>query len=886
MSSPRNTFYSVNADTGENTENNLWENGQPKMPKFLQERANKLSKQFHGVDKEKRMLQANENRAQNLRNIQGKAQKFIKKAEVAQAKRAKFQVQNAENTFNQAGSPFKLRGNMADRASKDVIHHQKSTSPVNVASNLEARFAAFESNRAQQMDATVQRARKSQAKVGQAKKKQNQLKAQGVLSAGFVGTVTLDGDTNAATSTHGWGSPMKLPSRLAARAEALQQRFMYSPTSMQQKAAANRKAFLDGVAAKAAKVNAKTAMVMARKAAMNQSNAGMYTVFTTEEGEEVSSFGAAGWNQRAQMPKKLRKRYQALRRKFAYDPEAKMAKAAENYEKALMVKRIKARFHSAKAEQARDRVALREGNAATFSFSANPEENESVQGWGKQSIRIPKRLRNRLQDLSAQFKPKPFAVRDQAAKARRAQFHAAIAAKARSFSGAPRAAGAYTFSFDGDEVAGTANGWTNGSIKLPIHLQARVNKLEQQFKSRPHGECQARADNNRAAFLAGIVAKGKATTMKVHRASPKKSMMQADGFFSVSAAADDQTQEGGWGVRTRLPKRLAKRCNDLQRQYKRAPYAERAAFADVKREMFYDGIANKARATRSFASGKAGIYSIVPADEEEFKMTRATGWGKPVPMPERLSNRVAALKTQFSRPAYAERAAKAINNKEVFLNSVRARCAVNAQRAADAKDRRAEIQENMVIFSNSAPVAMPKHLAERAEKLQSQFAKADGYESRRAQAAMNRANFMEERAKSAARFSGRADTVQQTKAAFAVNMSLINVNGPVDSPVKLPKRLEKRVVALHSKFSYDPAERSARVERNRVAHLAMVKAKANRSQVRIKAAAQRRQGDTVPVDTSGIELEQVNSPLSMNQNDAAVASDVCSKMRKKSCVVM
>lgn len=886
MSSPRNTFYSVNAETGENTENNLWENGQPKMPKFLQERANKLSKQFHGVDKEQRMLQANENRAQNLRNIQGKAQKFIKKAEVAQAKRAAFQERNSENTFTQAGSPFKLRGNMADRASKDVIHHQKSTSPVNVASNLEARFATFESNRAQQMDATVQRARKSQAKVGQAKKKQNQLKAQGVLTAGFVGTVTLDGDTNAATSTHGWGSPMKLPSRLAARSEALQQRFMYSPTNMQQKAAANRKAFLDGVAAKAAAVNARTAMVLARKAAMDQANAGMYTVFTTGEGEEVSSFGAAGWNKRAQMPQKLRKRYQALRRKFAYDPEAKMAQAAENYEKVLMMKRIKARFHSAKAEQARDRVALRTGNAATFSFSANPEENESVQGWGKQGVRIPKRLRDRLQGLRAQFAPKPFAARDRAAKARRAQFHAAIAAKARSFGGAPRAAGAYTFSFDGEDVAGTANGWTNGSIKLPIHLQARVNKLEQQFKSRPHGERQARADNNRAAFLAGIVAKGKATTMKVHRASPKKSMMQADGFFSVSAAADDHTQEGGWGVRTRLPGRLAKRCNDLQRQFKRAPYAERAASADVKREMFYDGIANKARATRSFASGKAGIYSVVPADEEEFKMTRATGWGKPVPMPERLSARVAALKTQFARPAYEERAAKAVNNKEAFLDSVRARCAVNAQRAADAQDRRAEIQENMVIFSNGAPVAMPKHLADRAEKLQSQFAKADGYESRRAHAAMNRANFMEERAKSAARLSGRAGDVQQTKAAFAVNMSLINVNGPVDSPVKLPKRLEKRVVALHSKFAYDPAERAARVERNRAAHLAMIKAKANRSQVRIKAAAERREGHTVPVDASKIELEHVNPPPSMNKNDAAVASDVCSKMRKKSCVVM
>lgn len=304
----------------------------------------------------------------------------------------------------------------------------------------------------------------------------------------------------------------------------------------------------------------------------------------------------------------------------------------------------------------------------------------------------------------------------------------------------------------------------------------------------------------------------------------------------------------------------------------------------MKREMFYDEIANKARGTRSFASGKAGIYSIVPADEEEFKMTSATGWGKPVPMPKRLTDRVATLKAYFARPGYEERAAKAVNNKEVFLDSVRARCAVNAQRAEDAKERRAKFKDNMVIFSNTVPVAMPKHLAQRAEELQSRFAKADDYESRRAHAAMNRENFMEKRAKSAAKFSNRANNVQETKAAFAVNMSLINVNGPVDSPVKLPKRLEKRVLALHSKFSYDPEERATRVEKNRLAHLDMIKAKANRSQVRMKAAAERRNGKSVPVDTSKIELEQVTPP--MNKKDAAVASDVCSKMRKKSCIVM
>merc|ERR1712065_100959 len=106
--------------------------------------------------------------------------------------------------------------------------------------------------------------------------------------------------------------------------------------------------------------------------------------------------------------------------------------------------------------------------------------------------------------------------------------------------------------------------------------------------------------------------------------------------------------------------------------------------------------------------------------------------------------------------------------------------------------------------------------------------KKGSYEERRFNASMNRGKFNLEKSKAAAAFSNRAASVQAQKEAFAVNMSLINVNGPVDSPVKLPKRLEKRVLALHSKFSYDPEERATRVEKNRLAHLDMIKAKANR----------------------------------------------------------
>jgi hypothetical protein len=881
-----NTFYSVDAETCENTTENMWSNGQPKMPAFLAKRAKNLSKQFHGTDFKARQAKADENRQQNISQIQGKAKMFIQRAEQAHERRKAFGENNATE-FTAAGSPFKLRGNMADKASKDVINHQKSTSPVNVASNLEARFATFESNRAGQMDSRVAKARKDIAKVGSAKKKAQQLHAQGVLTAGFMTTTVAE--DNATTTAFGWGSPMKLPARLSDRAEALQQRFMYSPTTMQQKAAANRKAFLDGVAAKAAKTAERAAIARARKAAMSEKVAGMYTVFTEEAADDTfAAIPSSGWTMRAQLPPRLRKRYATTRKKFLYDSVARQAQVAKNREAFLMNKRIKARTFSSKAEAARDRKALAQGDANTFSFSADPEKDEATAGWGAQRTKLPKRLTERVVTLQAQFKKAPFTERDQAAKIRRKEFYAKVAAKARSFSGAPQGAGAYTFNFDGNDAKGTANGWTSGNIKLPVGLQARYNKVSQRFKSSPHTVRQQRATANRNMHLAAIAAKGKAVQFKVQSAQPVAQMEDAKGFFSVSAEDGSEESQKGWGVRTRMPERLAKRCTQLQSQFKKAPYSERNQFAAVKREMFYNSIAMKARATRSMGAGNSNFYSVVPADEEEFKMTTATGWGKPNKLPKRLKTRVAFLTAKFARSPYAVRNARADVNREVFHNSIRSRGRVNAIRAEAAKERRAEFKDNMVIFGNIVPVTMPPHLAERNATLKSQFAKQGDYAYRRENAATNRENFHAARAESAAQFSNRVIDVQARKAAFAVNMNLINVNGPVDSPVKMPKRLEKRVVDLHNKFHYDDFEiREARIEANRQSHLSKIRAKAQRSSERAKAAAARR---AVQTGEAAAAEEVTLEAVSGAEDSAAVlgkdATGVCSKMRKKSCIVM
>lgn len=883
-----NTFYSVDAESGENTNENLWTGKQPKMPAALAKRAQTLSKKFYSYDKEQRNQQAFENRQQNIKAIQGKAKKFIAKAEAVKVRKQQILGENNQLTFTQDGSPFKMRGNLAEKASKDVVQHQKSTSPVNVASNLEAKFASFETNRSNQMNQKVSSAKRDLAKVSSAKKRKQQLQAQQILTQGF----TKDGE--AAEQTSGWGSPMKLPARLAARAEALQQRFSYSPTNMQQKAEANRKAFLNSIKAKAQKVSERSAIVFARKAAMTQESAGMYTVFAQDEDDAVVH--NAGWNQRAKLPKNLQKRYRNLRRKFAYDPVQRVADAEKNREAQLMDKRIKARAFSSKAQQARDRKALAEGNEFTFSFSADPESNDTQQGWGKQQVKLPKSLQARCEELQGRFKQEPFHVRDANAKARREQFYDSLRAKARTFSGAPMGINAYSISFKkkSEDFGKTQAGWTDSQIVLPTALKARCNKLASQFKPRPHAERQQNANTNRAQFIAERVAKGRAVSFKVDSAKAKRGMMQAEGFFSVNASdANDNNANAGWGVRTRLPKRLAMRNNKLQQQFKKAPYTEREKEANARREMFYNGVASKARSTRSKGLGNKNMYSIVPADEEEFKMTQANGWGKPTALPKRLHDRVTFLNAKFNnRQPYEVRRQQAFYNRQAFHEHTKQFAKLNAMKAANAKDRRSEFQDNMVIFSNAQPVPMPAKLAERASYLSEKFSKKGSYEERRFNASMNRGKFNLEKSKAAAAFSNRAASVQAQKEAFAVNMSLINVNGPVDSPVKMPKRLEKRVLDLHQKFAYDPFARAQNVEANRQSHLAMIRAKAARNSRRAEAAAARRaQGtgkavveEAKEVSAKDVELEPVKSQTVTTKKNSG--DNVCSKVRKKSCVVM
>jgi len=77
---------------------------------------------------------------------------------------------------------------------------------------------------------------------------------------------------------------------------------------------------LDGVAQKAAKTAERAAIARARKAAMSEKVAGMYTVFTEEAANDTfAAIPSSGWTMRAQLPPHLRKRYATTRKKFLYD---------------------------------------------------------------------------------------------------------------------------------------------------------------------------------------------------------------------------------------------------------------------------------------------------------------------------------------------------------------------------------------------------------------------------------------------------------------------------------------------------------------------------------------------------------------------------------------
>ena len=158
------------------------------------------------------------------------------------------------------------------------------------------------------------------------------------------------------------------------------------------------------------------------------------------------------------------------------------------------------------------------------------------------------------------------------------KFYDSVRAKARTFSGAPMGINAYSILVQKEERRLRQDaGWvTDSQIVLPTALKARCNKPASQFKPRPHAERQQNANTNRAQFIAERVAKGPCGQLQSGQRKGKEGMMQAEGFFSVNACdANDNNANAGWGVRTRLPKRLAMRNNKLQQQFKKAPYTER-----------------------------------------------------------------------------------------------------------------------------------------------------------------------------------------------------------------------------------------------------------------------------------------------------------------------
>merc|ERR1711998_87775 len=112
----------------------------------------------------------------------------------------------------------------------------------------------------------------------------------------------------------------------------------------------------------------------------------------------------------------------------------------------------------------------------------------------------------------------------------------------------------------------------------------------------------------------------------------------------------------------------------------------------------------------------------------------------PTALPKRLHDRVTFLNAKFNnRQPYGVRRQQAAYNRQAFHEHTKQFAKLNAMKAVNAKERRSEFQDNMVIFSNAQPVTMP-----------AKFSKKDTYEQRRFNASMNRGKYNLEKAKTAA----------------------------------------------------------------------------------------------------------------------------------------
>ncbi len=365
-----------------------------RLPTRLSERLNELGAQFGQAPFAERQAQAGAKRAAFLAGVAAKASAEADKVSAAQSRRAlaagddtHFTVAGDDDvTVQERGWGYKPP--MPARLSKRLSALRQQFKPT-AFSEREARADA---NRAAHLAAIQRKAGAETDKVMNAQSR----RAVVVGNENSLFTVDASEEANTAEAkATGWGVPVPLPKRLAARVSAVRSKFASKDNleTRQRKAAANRAAHYAGIQGKAHASSERMLAVHSRKQLVD-GNAECFRVeFNGEETETKTGWGPGS----PTLPKRLARRAAGMLRKSPQrNPFEAMNRAAENRDQYLAAVIGKARQTAAKMQAARERKLKHEMDSGIILLNTANQRALSP-------VKLPQRLSERVEALTTRF---------------------------------------------------------------------------------------------------------------------------------------------------------------------------------------------------------------------------------------------------------------------------------------------------------------------------------------------------------------------------------------------------------------------------------------------------------------------------------------------------
>ena len=402
--------------------------------------------------------------------------------------------------------------------------------------------------------------------------------------------------------------------------------------------------------------------------------------------------------------------------------------------------------------------------------------------------------------------------------------------------------------FSVDENGQPVQDTWNQKVPMPARLAERVDNLQKRFATSPTemNQKEANAALRQKENVENIRAKAQKATVKGNQARERRTEFGENMHFMGNTMGNTEAP-------VKLPKSLQSRVQALApapvtssalkaKQAKASQNREAALAAKRAAAKTSSARAAAAQERKHAAVRKSqeavGLFEVdVGAEETQA----AGGWGRKVPLPPRLQQRVKKMQERFSYDVN-ERFDRTAANHAQSVDAIRARAHQTSERVEAARQRRALAAGDEFHFTVTADPAdadadlakaqgwtaqtpaLPARLQQRLTTLKQQFPAKDTF-AEQARAAANRTAFHEGVAakgraegseKIAAAQSRRAlavgdathFTVQQAKFSAEDDDNAVEaVNGwGVQKRAKLPSRLAARLAEIEAaKARTDPA---------------------------------------------------------------------------------